>query len=48
MSKRYDFIHVDMDDDGKGDPHRTRKDSFWWYQKVLRSNVNNLISYANA
>ena len=38
MSKRYGFIHVDMDDQGRGDLHRTRKDSFWWYQRCIRSN----------
>ena len=38
MSKRYGFIHVDMDDEGRGDLHRTRKDSFWWYQRCIRSN----------
>ena len=38
MSKRYGFIYVDMDDEGNGDCHRVRKDSFFWYQKVCRSN----------
>ena len=38
MSKRYGFIYVDMDDEGNGDLHRVRKDSFFWYQKVCRSN----------
>ena len=38
MSKRYGLIYVDMDDEGNGDCHRVRKDSFWWYQKVCRSN----------
>ena len=38
MSKRYGFIYVDMDDAGNGDCHRVRKDSFYWYQKVCRSN----------
>lgn len=38
MSKRYGFIYVDADDAGHGSYDRTRKDSFYWYQKVLRSN----------
>lgn len=35
MRKRYGFIYVDMDDDGNGDLHRARKDSFYWYQKYV-------------
>ena len=38
MSKRYGFIHVDRDDDGTGTLERRRKDSFFWYQKVIASN----------
>ena len=40
--KRYGFIYVDMDDDGNGDLHRARKDSFYWYQKVCKSNGEEL------
>lgn len=36
--KRYGFIYVDMDDEGKGTMKRTRKDSFYWYKKVIASN----------
>ena len=42
VSKRYGFIYVDMDDEGNGDLHRVRKDSFFWYQKVCRSNGEDL------
>ena len=42
MRKRYGFIYVDMDDDGNGDLHRARKDSFFWYQKVCQSNGEDL------
>ena len=42
MRKRYGFIYVDMDDDGNGDLHRARKDSFYWYQKVCQSNGEEL------
>ncbi|MDW6056343.1 MULTISPECIES: family 1 glycosylhydrolase [Bacillus] len=38
MSKRYGFIHVDQDDDGNGTLKRSRKDSFYWYKKVIESN----------
>ena len=38
MRKRYGFIYVDMDDEGNGDLHRARKDSFFYMQKVYKSN----------
>lgn len=38
MSKRYGFIYVDADDYGNGTYERIRKDSFWWYRKVIESN----------
>lgn len=38
MSKRYGFIYVDQDDNGNGTLARSRKDSFYWYQKVIQSN----------
>ncbi|WGE71853.1 glycoside hydrolase family 1 protein [Actinobacillus equuli subsp. haemolyticus] len=38
MSKRYGFIHVDLDDLGNGTGKRSRKDSFYWYKKVIASN----------
>lgn len=38
MSKRYGFIYVDLDDEGNGTLDRLRKDSFYWYQKVIQSN----------
>ena len=42
MSKRYGFIYVDLDDDGKGTLERIRKDSFYWYQKVIATNGEEL------
>ena len=42
MKKRYGFIYVDMDDQGNGDLHRSRKDSFYWYKKVIESHGNDL------
>lgn len=38
MSKRYGFIYVDKDDQGKGTLQRTKKKSFEWYKKVINSN----------
>lgn len=37
MKKRYGFIYVDRDDRGKGSLERYRKDSFYWYKKVIES-----------
>ena len=42
MSKRYGFIYVDQDDEGKGSLKRTPKDSFYWYQKVIATNGKDL------
>ncbi|WP_347346566.1 family 1 glycosylhydrolase [Microbacterium sp.] len=42
ISKRYGFIHVDLDDLGNGTGERRRKDSFWWYQRVIGSNGTEL------
>lgn len=42
MKKRYGFVYVDRDNDGNGDMHRERKDSFYWYKKVCESNGEDL------
>ena len=42
MSKRYGFIYVDQDDLGHGSKNRYRKDSFYWYQKVIASRGSDL------
>ena len=42
MKKRYGFIYVDKDNDGKGTLNRSRKKSFYWYKKVIESNGENL------
>ena len=42
MSKRYGFIYVDQDDEGKGSLRRIRKDSFYWYQHVISTNGSDL------
>ena len=38
MSKRYGFIYVDKDDEGNGTLQRIKKDSFRYYQNVIRTN----------
>ncbi len=38
MSKRYGFVYVDADDLGQGTFNRSRKDSFYWYKKVIATN----------
>jgi 6-phospho-beta-glucosidase len=42
MSKRYGFIYVDKDDEGKGTLARSRKKSFYWYKSVIESNGEKL------
>ena len=42
MSKRYGFIYVDQDDDGNGTKNRYPKKSFYWYQKCIASNGEEL------
>lgn len=42
MSKRYGFIYVDRDNAGNGSMKRYKKKSFYWYQKVIESNGENL------
>lgn len=38
MEKRYGFIYVDKDNEGKGTLKRLKKDSFAWYQKMIQEN----------
>ncbi|OWR32014.1 6-phospho-beta-glucosidase [Saccharibacillus sp. O23] len=38
MAKRYGFVYVDKDNDGKGTLKRSKKKSFDWYKKVIASN----------
>ena len=42
MKKRYGFIYVDRDNDGKGTGKRYKKDSYEWYKKVIESNGEEL------
>ncbi|MDE6475891.1 MAG: family 1 glycosylhydrolase [Erysipelotrichaceae bacterium] len=38
ISKRYGYVYVDIDDYGNGTYNRYRKDSFYWYKKVIEYN----------
>ncbi|MCG1013123.1 6-phospho-beta-glucosidase [Tepidanaerobacter sp. GT38] len=38
MEKRYGFIYVDKDNEGKGTLARIRKDSFYWYKRCIETN----------
>ena len=42
MKKRYGFIYVDLDNEGKGSLKRTKKKSFNCYKKVIASNGEDL------
>ncbi len=42
MGKRYGFVYVDSDDYGNGTFNRYKKDSFYWYKKLIRSNGEDL------
>lgn len=42
MKKRYGLIYVEKYDDGTGDFSRKRKDSFYWYKKVIATNGEDL------
>lgn len=42
MAKRYGFVYVDSDDFGNGTFNRFKKDSFFWYKKVIESNGEEL------
>ena len=38
MKKRYGFIYVDRDNEGKGTLKRPKKKSFDWYKEVIATN----------
>lgn len=42
MAKRYGFIYVEKYDDGTGTLARKKKDSFYWYKKVIETNGEEL------
>ncbi|NLM68287.1 MAG: family 1 glycosylhydrolase [Enterococcus sp.] len=43
MRKRYGLIYVDKNDQGEGSLERYRKKSFYWYQKVIETNRENIL-----
>jgi 6-phospho-beta-glucosidase len=42
MKKRYGFIYVDKDNEGKGTLNRSKKKSFNWYKKVIATSAEDL------
>ena len=42
LKKRYGFIYVDKNDDGTGTGKRYKKDSFTWFQNVIKTNGEEL------
>ena len=42
MKKRYGFVYVDRDNEGHGTMERRKKDSFAYYQNVIRTNGREL------
>lgn len=42
MKKRYGFVYVDRDDRGNGSLKRSKKDSFYWYKKVIATQGKDL------
>ena len=44
MKKRYGVIYVDRDNEGNGTMKRYKKESFKWYQEVIKSNGESLKS----
>lgn len=41
-AKRYGFVYVDRDEESEKELKRYKKDSFYWYQKVIESNGKEL------
>lgn len=44
MSKRYGFVYVDADDQGKGSFDRSRKDSFFYYKDLIATRGANILN----
>ncbi|SER93308.1 6-phospho-beta-glucosidase [Gracilibacillus ureilyticus] len=42
ISKRYGYIYVDQDDMGNGTKRRIKKQSFYWYKHVIKTNGEQL------
>lgn len=45
MKKRYGMIYVDKQNDGTGTLKWMKKDSFYWYQKVIRSGGEEAVTF---
>ncbi len=47
IEKRYGFIYVDVNNKGEGTYNRIKKDSFFWYRKLIKNNGKELESVSN-
>ncbi|MBF6626351.1 glycoside hydrolase family 1 protein [Aerococcaceae bacterium zg-BR9] len=43
IEKRYGLIYVDLNSDGTGSLARYKKDSFFWYKKLIETNGNSIL-----
>lgn len=43
IDKRYGFIYIDLQSDGTGSLQRYKKDSFYWYKKVISTKANSIL-----
>lgn len=46
IDKRYGFIYVDVDSFGNGSYKRIKKDSYYWYQNVIKTSGEELDDYS--
>ncbi len=42
FKKRYGFVYINREDHDFKDLRRIKKDSYYWYQEVIKSNGENL------
>lgn len=43
IDKRYGFIYIDLQSDGTGSLQRYKKDSFYWYKKLISTKANSIL-----
>lgn len=46
--KRYGFVYIDRDFDDNASMERIKKDSFYWYKEIIKSNGEKLTSDVQA
>ena len=43
IDKRYGFIYIDLQSDGTGSLQRYKKDSFYWYKKLISTKAKSIL-----